>query len=172
LPRFANHRQFGGTGLERSVVRVYAPAGVDLPGGYMAMINCAECSSQVSDKAASCPKCGCPVPPPSQQSGTSRSDNYQAVLPPKTINAGSIIVALALVIGCGYALATMNLAPLYKIVAGGMVLGGLVVLGTNSMIQTGRIGYCKKCEMKVVARNGGRFASWRCERCDTAVKNV
>lgn len=27
----------------------------------MALINCKECSTQISDKASSCPKCGCPV---------------------------------------------------------------------------------------------------------------
>lgn len=27
----------------------------------MALIACAECSAQVSDKAASCPHCGCPI---------------------------------------------------------------------------------------------------------------
>lgn len=38
----------------------------------MALIKCPECSTQVSDKAASCPSCGCPIaepvpssPPPS-----------------------------------------------------------------------------------------------------------
>ena len=32
----------------------------------MALINCPECSTQVSDKAISCPSCGCPIsaPPP------------------------------------------------------------------------------------------------------------
>ena len=27
----------------------------------MSLINCPECSTQVSDKAASCPSCGCPI---------------------------------------------------------------------------------------------------------------
>jgi hypothetical protein len=33
----------------------------------MALIQCPECSNDVSDKATSCPKCGCPLQPaPSQ----------------------------------------------------------------------------------------------------------
>lgn len=31
----------------------------------MALIKCPECSTQVSDKAASCPSCGCPISQPS-----------------------------------------------------------------------------------------------------------
>ncbi len=27
----------------------------------MALINCPECNQQISDKATSCPKCGCPI---------------------------------------------------------------------------------------------------------------
>jgi len=27
----------------------------------MALVNCEECGSQVSDRAAACPKCGCPI---------------------------------------------------------------------------------------------------------------
>lgn len=30
----------------------------------MALINCPECSTQVSDKAISCPSCGCPISAP------------------------------------------------------------------------------------------------------------
>jgi len=30
----------------------------------MALINCPECSTQVSDKAISCPSCGCPISTP------------------------------------------------------------------------------------------------------------
>lgn len=27
----------------------------------MALINCPECGKEISDKAASCPNCGCPI---------------------------------------------------------------------------------------------------------------
>ena len=27
----------------------------------MALINCPECNKQISDKAAACPNCGCPI---------------------------------------------------------------------------------------------------------------
>jgi len=29
----------------------------------MSLINCSECQMEISDRAASCPKCGCPVAP-------------------------------------------------------------------------------------------------------------
>ena len=60
----------------------------------------------------------------------------------------------------------------YKMLAGAAALGGLVVLGTNSTIQSGKIGYCKKCDINGVARGGGRLSSWRCERCESPIKNI
>ena len=40
----------------------------------MALIKCAECSKEVSDKAAACPGCGAPVAPPGSSRPTERND--------------------------------------------------------------------------------------------------
>ena len=39
----------------------------------MALINCPECSKQISDKANSCPNCGCPISQGNQNKGTPSS---------------------------------------------------------------------------------------------------
>ena len=39
----------------------------------MALINCPECSTQVSDKALSCPSCGCPISVPQPAAATATS---------------------------------------------------------------------------------------------------
>ena len=60
----------------------------------MALINCPECSIQVSDKATSCPSCGCPISAGTVQAG-------QGLSPPVVNLAKSrgIHIILALVFG-------------------------------------------------------------------------
>lgn len=52
----------------------------------MALINCPECGKEVSDKAGSCPNCGCPISKPGSESGTEvKVGNTPAAQHPVTI---------------------------------------------------------------------------------------
>lgn len=56
----------------------------------MSLISCSECGKQVSDKAASCPNCGCPITSILQNSQssilTSKPFKFE---PDKSINFGN-----------------------------------------------------------------------------------
>jgi hypothetical protein len=53
----------------------------------MALINCAECGNQVSDKAAACPKCGCPIEKQSQE--TPQAEEKHEYKPPEFYGPGA-----------------------------------------------------------------------------------
>ena len=56
-----------------------APApGLDYYGFQMALIKCPECGRQVSDQAAACPECGCPI----------RKVEYKSVTVSHPLNGG------------------------------------------------------------------------------------
>lgn len=73
----------------------------------MALINCSECGTQVSDKASTCPKCGAPVekpassrirrPPVIPNTPPAVSTAPQRVVHPQTTRSQPIFLALAVV---------------------------------------------------------------------------
>lgn len=58
----------------------------------MSLIACAECGSQISDKAASCPRCGAPVPRPLEQTVTTQATA-------KTFKLQQIIATIVVIVG-------------------------------------------------------------------------
>lgn len=45
----------------------------------MSLINCPECRKEISDNAASCPQCGCPIKPASNQPVISKEQKSRGV---------------------------------------------------------------------------------------------
>ena len=63
----------------------------------MALMNCPECKIEVSDKAASCPKCGCPIAnplslPPSAGKGKSEVKARSGVMDGVKLGCGMFII--------------------------------------------------------------------------------
>lgn len=56
----------------------------------MALIRCSECGKEFSDKAASCPNCGCPTSDVDPTSVQSFDDVFDAVAALKAVNSGAI----------------------------------------------------------------------------------
>lgn len=84
----------------------------------MALISCKECGKEISDRAYSCPNCGCPqrlpnieftdLPTRGVRSGfpqveTPRSTNTRSRLGNSILALLRRLVLLIVVIGCGYA---------------------------------------------------------------------
>ena len=46
----------------------------------MALINCSECGHQVSDKATTCPNCGCPINTNEASANVDRSQEVEKFL--------------------------------------------------------------------------------------------
>ena len=65
----------------------------------MALINCPECSKEISDKASSCPFCGCPV------NSKNKPQEVKVIAAPnkegcflQTLNIGCMIGAVVIII--------------------------------------------------------------------------
>ena len=57
----------------------------------MALIRCPECGQSISDRAANCPKCGCPI---GQNTEAAAADDRQAK-PPRTVKRKVLIPSIA-----------------------------------------------------------------------------
>jgi len=151
----------------------------------MALVFCRECGKQISDTAAACPGCGAPQAAASVQATSGESDStggYKPIVPPREFNAaGFIFAALVVAGGVYFAYGMVEFAGrdhrnagagLFGVVFGGaLALAGLYSLLTNSIRVPGKLTFCPKCQMNVVARGTGSLISvWKCERCETRVK--
>ncbi len=76
----------------------------------MALIDCAECGRQVSDKAAACPSCGCPVAsgPRSQAEPTSTSLPPNSMPEPARAKPMFIVAATLFAVTCLWELVAWN----------------------------------------------------------------
>ncbi len=155
----------------------------------MALISCSECGNEVSDKAAACPKCGCPVSvsvpavvapaaaiAPAVGSAPavraeqaidsapdSPRDGYSPILPAKRFRWQYFALGLGLLKGA-HKFAEAPDVP--GAVVWACVLGALYVLGTKVYASPGKLEYCKKCQMQTVAKRADYYSAWKCERCD------
>jgi len=69
----------------------------------MALINCPECNSEVSDKAISCPKCGCPIASPSTQDITPVQPEEPTTIQATQKSFKGTMLAGSIVCGIGFA---------------------------------------------------------------------
>lgn len=84
----------------------------------MAIINCPECGNSISDKARSCPNCGCPTSNPAQASTQNRYAHYPELKPycdQVKLSLWMAVAALILVNGIGFVLAIINVFRLHNI---------------------------------------------------------
>ncbi len=90
----------------------------------MALIQCSECSSQVSDKAATCPKCGAPISdaPAARATGTPVTTTQQTS---KRFKAHQLIAAALLVVG----IVMMFTGPASTGSGGGAAVSSRVAIG-------------------------------------------
>ena len=58
----------------------------------MALIQCPECGQSISDRAANCPKCGCPI---GQNPETAAAADARQVKPPRTVKRKALIPIIA-----------------------------------------------------------------------------
>ena len=65
----------------------------------MAIIKCPECQNEVSDKASSCPKCGCPIKEDVKFTEKAYRDK-QSVIDGKNYAKGQYMFELPYKIGC------------------------------------------------------------------------
>jgi len=158
----------------------------------MALIKCPDCGTEVSDSAAACPKCACPIS--ARLPAPAADPAYVPVVPPREILIGNVIASVALVavcawlilvvipehdpgdmsagdvarsvLGAGKRYLSRDLVLPAKIAAGFLGLLGMLSIATGSYREIGRLVDCKKCGKRVVARRGslGQFA---CELCGT-----
>jgi uncharacterized membrane protein YvbJ len=70
----------------------------------MALINCPECGTEVSDKADKCPKCAYPIKSVSPNSTSISEAKTEVIVRPKegcflqTLNAGCMFIAIIIVL--------------------------------------------------------------------------
>lgn len=104
----------------------------------MALINCPECNNEVSDKANSCPKCGCPIQP-TKSTDQNKEDDKEYIFCPNCLSN--------------------HLHSEQKGFSGGKALAGAVLAGGIGLL-AGTIGSkkvditCLKCKHKFKAGEG------------------
>lgn len=88
----------------------------------MSLINCPECNREVSDKAGSCPNCGCPI---GKSTPEIKTNNVNQNLPKVEAKSGVID---GVKLGCGM----FVVLPLIIIGIGFLLFIILIIIGANS----------------------------------------
>lgn len=128
-------------------------------GQLMAMIMCPECRKMVSDKAAACPRCGCPIA--SLFSYESQTPPVSPVLPRRTElgplrtdRIGGVIFVVIGIIGLPFGLMAGIVGVIFPIVF--IIFGGMSLVGD-------RKGTCPYCGASVSVAGGSE--NYRCHTC-------
>ncbi len=87
----------------------------------MALIKCPECGKEISDKAASCPHCGCPISHPQTQAEKTVIQNNLQNAKPKKKGHGCLITLLCIIA-----------VPVFIGIVANLITGELIIKETPS----------------------------------------